>query len=388
MINAIEDKAGKFNIIWDMGRRCTYACTYCPPNRRNKTSTLFKLKDLTEHFKKVHEYVQLLANLRAKPVIHGITFTGGEPTVHPDFFKFLGWIKENYPEYKLALTTNGAFGPGYTKQCKELLSTGTISYHPEGTDKQKKLVLDNIFDLCLTTNFTVNVMFHKDYFDECVDLCDKLKDHKIQYVPRLIGDAQDDEYGVRMGYAHVYTEEQLDWFKRFWKPKKAPKLKTQKDLGRPCCGSRNFKTWDEDGNTETTKFLPDTNFFGWNCMVNWYFLYIHQELDLVWTHQTCGVKPGTNKPEPLSKLSEFDKYIDEISKDIYENNTMPMIKCPKKFCGCGMCITKAKDDIPSIELFKVHSPTLTPKLSIDVEYVPEHKELTTSRIFKNRENRN
>mgnify|MGYP003632716952 CR=1 FL=1 len=42
----IEDTMNGFDIIWDLGRRCTYECTYCPPHRNNKTSPLVTFEDL------------------------------------------------------------------------------------------------------------------------------------------------------------------------------------------------------------------------------------------------------------------------------------------------------------------------------------------------------
>ena len=48
MLN-IEDKSNRYQIIWDLGRRCSYACSYCPPHRNNKTSPFIDLKTLKNH---------------------------------------------------------------------------------------------------------------------------------------------------------------------------------------------------------------------------------------------------------------------------------------------------------------------------------------------------
>ena len=76
----------------------------------------------------------------------------------------------------------------------------------------------------------------------------------------------------------------------------------------------------------------------------------------MWTHQTCGVNLK-GEVAPLGKISEFDKVIDELADSLYSKN-VPMITCPKDFCGCGMCITKSKTDITP--MFDSHTiPDLT-----------------------------
>ena len=73
-------------------------------------------------------------------------------------------------------------------------------------------------------------------------------------------------------------------------------------------------------------------------------------MDIVYTHQTCGVNLEGNVA-PLGKISEFNDIIDNLSEKLF-NKRVPMITCPKTFCGCGMCITKSKNDIT--HMFKKH----------------------------------
>ena len=55
---------------------------------------------------------------------------------------------------------------------------------------------------------------------------------------------------------------------------------------------------------------------------------------------------------PLGKTSDFDIIIDELATRLYQTKA-PMITCPKTFWGCGMCITKSKDNFS--ELFNKHT---------------------------------
>ena len=340
MLN-IEDKSNRYQIIWDLGRRCSYACSYCPPHRNNKTSPFIDLKTLKKTMAGVAEYAQLYDTFRKKPAKKKLSFTGGEPTVHPDFFNFLKDIKYEYPEFSRGLTTNGWFGDNVLTLVHAHTTGGTISYHCEATKKQKDTCVSNA--ISLREKYKVNVMFHKDFFWECVDVCEKLERNSVDFVPRIIGDDNPtDKKSIKYGYTHVYGRKEMKWFRNYWKGKGQDVTKsgnTQKGLGRPCCGGRCFKAEGVD-----SYFLPSTNFLGWNCMVNWYFLFLNSEADRLWTHQTCGVNLN-GEVAPLGKISEFDKVIDKLEHDLYVNNSVPMITCPKTFCGCGMCITKSGQDI-------------------------------------------
>ena len=373
-MNNIEDQSNRYQIIWDLGRRCSYACTYCPPHRNNKTSAFVDYETLCKSMDGVVEYANLYDRFRKKPAKKKLSFTGGEPTVHPDFFRFLRYCKNEYPDFSRGLTTNGWFHNTVLDQVLNLTTGGTLSYHCESTDKQKKQVIKNA--ITLREKFKVNVMFHKDYFWECVDVCEKLEKNSVDYIPRIIGDEESNEKAIEMGYAHRYDREQMKWFRNYWKQRGQNVTESgdsQKGLGRPCCGGRCFKADGVD-----SYFLPDTNFLGWSCMVNWYFLFLNSELDAVYTHQTCGVSLN-GRVEPLGKISNFDILVDDLADQLYQKKA-PMITCPKTFCGCGMCITKSKTDIS--QMFHKHVID-----ELDYEKVSQKKsawetDLTVKRMFE------
>ena len=66
MINAINHtRKEDFSVVWDLGRRCTYACTYCLDHRSNKTSPFVNLDALKKTLDGVVEYGQLLQQYRS-----------------------------------------------------------------------------------------------------------------------------------------------------------------------------------------------------------------------------------------------------------------------------------------------------------------------------------
>ena len=89
-INLLPDQ--KLVVTWDLGRRCNYDCSYCPPTRHDKVSPYAELPKLKKTAKFVLDYCNTLVSYKksgdgAHQQI-SISFTGGEPTVHPGFLEF------------------------------------------------------------------------------------------------------------------------------------------------------------------------------------------------------------------------------------------------------------------------------------------------------------
>jgi MoaA/NifB/PqqE/SkfB family radical SAM enzyme len=314
-------------VTWDTGRRCNFDCTYCESTRHDNVSALHSYNELLRTFNFIKDYTgDQLVN---------INFTGGEPTVNKAFWQLAEFINETENRFRLSLTTNGAWHPDYTHKIQKWFEGITVSYHAEGHSILKKQTLDNIKLLHKSDIWLqVNVMMHTDYFDECVSICEELKDLGIRHNPRPIGDGNierngwfKDLDGSLRRTSHDYTEVQEKWYYDYLgidNPKQ----------GRRCCGGRCLKG-KVDNNWQDIDFI-NTNFKGWFCTVNKYFLHIDQHTGDVFYHQTCKAKhDGTIGPiGNLKDTLGILKYVEEN-----KNNT---IICPNNRCGCGMCVPKAK----------------------------------------------
>ena len=385
MFSAINHtKKEEFSVFWDLGRRCTYACSYCGPHHSNKTSPMVTMAVLKQTLDGIVEYAQLMNLYRKESAPIDIAYTGGEPTIHPAFFDFIKYAKNTYPFVSSNITTNGCYTEEKCRQIMDCINSTTVSYHTEGTAEQKKLVIDNIKLMHKSGyNFRINHMFHKDYFDECIELAEWFDDLGIKYTSRPIGDSNNKE-DIKDGTAHEYTPSQLEYFKTQWtrkqlKPKKRIVQKKQimqmvkKDtsintIGRPCCNGKclNLKIndkWIRD------RRVPSNNFKEWNCMINWDFLFINSELNGVWHHQTCQVNLD-GQVGPIGKASEFDEIISNLRKKL-RSGKMPVIKCPKTFCGCGLCSPKALQEDDAKEIFESRTKYLEPVFQKEVKDISE-----------------
>ena len=112
MFNAIDQiDNDSFDVVWDLGRRCTYACTYCGPHHSNKTSPNTPFDVLVHTLDGIVEYTDMLNKYRKQQKKTTLAFTGGEPTINPDFFRFIEYCEEKYPKVKTNITTNGCYTP-------------------------------------------------------------------------------------------------------------------------------------------------------------------------------------------------------------------------------------------------------------------------------------
>jgi len=379
-----DEKKPTKMVVWDLGRRCNYDCSYCTGWMHSTTApfnNLEKFKDTAAFIDGYYSIYEQFHKVKFRPTI---SFTGGEPAVNPDFFPLVEHLREEYPHWQLNLTTNGTWSQRRGKFLFDNMDSITVSYHCEGNDKQRQLVRDNLVwmhDKFNKNRLKVNVMMHMDHWEDCIDLIETvLKPHGIKYIPRTIGDDGRNRYewfedmdGVMRRTSHKYTDIQMEWIKGHWQHENGKvgdrtELRKAIDgdvrkIGRPCCGGRCMTV---KRNTEATEndsmFIDQSNFEGWHCMVNWFFLHIEEDKDVAYHHQTCMAKTS-DTPEvaigpllqhvttftpnrgPICNLSRSALYLAWLEEKVHKEGRPPTMVCPNKHCGCGICVPKAKSSV-------------------------------------------
>jgi hypothetical protein len=208
-----------YQILWDIGRRCNYDCSYCWTSVHNRTDdhkdfdTLIKTSD-----RLIDEWS------------HGESirwnFGGGEPTLHP---KFLEWMKHLKSRNQWTMvTTNGTRDHKYWSEASQYLNSINMSAHFDGLqdEKDEDRFVRNIEAICKHFDehdddhwLEIKLMAPPKYIDRAVKLRDKIKQlgtldkpgangrikGMLSLVPiRSLGDS---------GTLIDYTEEQLEIFK-------------------------------------------------------------------------------------------------------------------------------------------------------------------------------
>lgn len=333
-------------VIWETGRRCNYDCTYCESTRHDNHSSLHSLEEYLKTLEFIKQWTDTYNDHRIIKSETHLIFTGGEPTVNPDFWNLIDIIKSDHKEFKLALTTNGAWSPKNTEKISNYFNSVTVSYHAEADKFLKDQVIHNILLLHKSKIWLqVNVMLHTDHWNECVEVYEMLKSTGIRANLRPIGDGNIlrkgwfiDADGKQRRTSHDYTEEQKQWFfEQSGVSHKSSGSSSGQSLGRSCCGGRCLQgkvdgEWKDVG-------LINTEFKNWQCMVDWYFLHIDQHTGLIHHHQTCKALHD-NQRGSLGSINESEKLIQELKLRL--KNPVPIV-CPNDRCGCGMCVPKAKN---------------------------------------------
>lgn len=103
-------------ITWDIGRRCNYHCSYCPPSTSN---------DYESH--KSWSSLQQAADLLILGFCRGKRgrwiFTGGEPTINPNFMTLAKYLSEEF-RHGVFTQTNGSRPKEYLMELLRYSSIG------------------------------------------------------------------------------------------------------------------------------------------------------------------------------------------------------------------------------------------------------------------------
>lgn len=91
------DHNNSVKIEWNLGKRCNYDCSYCPSVIHDNYSPHTDINLLKQTVDKLCE---INKNLR-------ISFTGGEPTVHPQFNELIDYLNTKEKINYISVTTNG-----------------------------------------------------------------------------------------------------------------------------------------------------------------------------------------------------------------------------------------------------------------------------------------
>lgn len=87
---------GSIKVEWNLGKRCNYDCSYCPSSIHDNTSP--------------HTDIEILKGAVDKLMTLGkpirLSFTGGEPCVHPKFLELVKYCKHVGVSW-ISVTTNG-----------------------------------------------------------------------------------------------------------------------------------------------------------------------------------------------------------------------------------------------------------------------------------------
>jgi MoaA/NifB/PqqE/SkfB family radical SAM enzyme len=186
---AIEDNDPKkddiLRVEWNLGKRCNYDCSYCGTELHDNHSDYMNWDVYKNTIDKI---VTAASGKKIK-----ISFTGGEPFVHPHFIDMLKYAKEN-GIYRCSVTTNGSPPPKIYEKALPYLHYVVISYHFEFAYHEK--VINNITGMWkriqeyreqdIWKGMHVHIMALPGHLDQWKEIIAELKQSGVEYTIRKI----------------------------------------------------------------------------------------------------------------------------------------------------------------------------------------------------------
>jgi MoaA/NifB/PqqE/SkfB family radical SAM enzyme len=163
-----------FNVSWLLGRYCNYKCSYCWPYARSDEKDHRPLPILIKTMDSIKEQ----ARANGFNSFH-FSFSGGEPTVHPDYLKLLEYYSndsDNCNFQSCHMTSNLSrtekWFQKYADVTKDLHRVSvTASWHREMSDKEKfknKILLLQENDIYVTINMVMVPSMFEEFYDEAL----------------------------------------------------------------------------------------------------------------------------------------------------------------------------------------------------------------------------
>ena len=163
-------------IEWNLGKRCNLDCTYCPAEIHDNHSPHTRLDILMRTVDKI-------ANIKNAR----ISFTGGEPCVHPAFMDLVEYARSKIKW--LSVTTNGTRKVEFYEELP--VNYMVFSLHFE--DSQWKDRLNTVIEFASASetfkfpkDYHIALMAHHDHVDKVKYAASFLTGHNIPYTIRRI----------------------------------------------------------------------------------------------------------------------------------------------------------------------------------------------------------
>jgi MoaA/NifB/PqqE/SkfB family radical SAM enzyme len=181
-------------IEWNLGKRCNLDCSYCPAEIHDNFSPHTNIQTLFDTVDKIAK----IPNVR-------ISFTGGEPCVHPMFLELVEYAR---PKIKwLSVTTNATRSAEF--YAKLPVDNIVFSLHMEDPKWQWRLtsVVEYETEYDRKPSYHVNLMAHQDYMKQVREAAYWLDVRGIDFVVRRIRWTEQHDWFDDMRY----DSKDLEW---------------------------------------------------------------------------------------------------------------------------------------------------------------------------------
>lgn len=183
-------------VEWNLGKRCNYDCGYCPTEIHDNTSPHTDIEIL--------KYTVDKLNALNKPI--RLSFTGGEPTVHPKFEELINYAKHVGISW-INVTTNGTRKPEW--YINQRVDQYVFSLHFEHDWKRVSNTVAKVYQ-GKPDGTLVHVIAHHDCMDNVREVAEYFKVIKVPHSIRRVRWTEGDH---NLFDDMRYNFNDLDWIK-------------------------------------------------------------------------------------------------------------------------------------------------------------------------------
>lgn len=167
---AVEGVTKEFAVNWNIGPRCNYDCSYCPSTVHDNHSSHMSFSQFKQGFDALIAKIGTNHNFK-------FTFTGGEPTINPDYLSIVEYVVKH--NARVFTNTNGTAS---FNKLKKLCNSGGIhiSVHTEFAQVSK--LAEKINHLSREKgSCIVKYMLVPGRLQECKDFVNRIPPSKGNY---------------------------------------------------------------------------------------------------------------------------------------------------------------------------------------------------------------
>lgn len=308
-----ETSPDTIEILWYIGKRCNFDCSYCSPQLHDSTSKDKSLEELLQAWKNIKKIAG------SKKI--ALSISGGEPTLNPVLQDFLRALqKDDFKPDRIGITTNGTKSAEYYIEMMNHINSLTISIHLESVKAERYLKLIHSFAKSQSDlkKVKINLMASPGEIEKTKSLISALNTLEVSYIVRRIRPT----IGAKNPNPQ-YQQEEIDFFENSdisFLAKKSGRFEI--DFAEN--GSR--KT--QQTSLEAFNLSGHDSFKGWTC--------------------DAGIKNLTIWPEGEIYRCEKVPLIQHIPLNIYQN-IPTKIDCKAITCPAQKCVCLADIIIPKFD---------------------------------------
>lgn len=250
------EKSNELHVEWFIGKRCNYDCSYCHDLNHDNHSPHTDMTHIVNSIGKMFERFQNKLQ---------INFTGGEPTVHPEFGRLVDFLAEC--DINVSMTTNGTRKAEYYTDIYRAFNHITYSQHFEHAINdiflpKMKYINEHRGD----RSMQIQVMYHAQHETAVHEAIRYYEFHNIPYTVRRLRPTKNHKYPIQE--AMHYSPEQIDTIKWF----------QASDTGH--VPNVRVTAGDQTHTVHTNELtgLGMRSFRGWMCLAGVNFIRVHDNL--------------------------------------------------------------------------------------------------------------